>query len=150
MKVSSQNTLKFTIDGIETLPANIDLLLHDYANNQIHNLSNLIQVNLLLNPDDETNRFNLEFKDATVSSPEESNQSIDIYSCGNLLILTNTSSKAESVSISVYNLAGQILYAEQLSSFTGEHQIQTNLPASVYLVKVNNGEKLMSKRVFIN
>lgn len=150
LQVTSESTLLFTVDGMESLPIDIDLLLHDYANNQIHNLTNLGQVNLLLTPQDETYRFALEFKDASISNPELSDNQIDIYSCGNVLILTNASDKSENARVSVYNLAGQLLIEEHLSSFIGEQQIQTNLPASVYLVKVNNGEKLMSKRVFIN
>lgn len=150
LQVTSESTLVFTVDGMESLPVDIDLLLHDYANNQIHNLTNLGQVNLLLAPQDETNRFALEFKDASISNPELSDNQIDIYSCGNVLILTNASDKSENARVSVYNLAGQLLIEEHVSSFIGEQQIQTNLPASVYLVKVNNGEKLMSKRVFIN
>ncbi|MCF8294844.1 MAG: fibronectin type III domain-containing protein [Bacteroidales bacterium] len=150
LQVTSESTLVFKVDGMESLPVDIDLLLHDYANNQIHNLTNLGQVNLLLSPQDETNRFALEFKDASISNPEISENQLDIYSCGDLLILTNASDKSENARVSVYNLAGQLLIEENVSSFIGERQIQTNLPASVYLVKVNNGEKLMSKRVFIN
>lgn len=150
IKVAAKGIVKISIDFLENVADDTDIMLKDKESGMLYNLrTGTFEQNL--SPGTYTNRFEIVLQPEKSSAVSEENMVdnlITIYlNNSENTILINHNESVNIKEISIYNILGQ-----QLQSIKKGLQLQNvvipfNNPTGVYLVKVTTNKEIISKKV---
>jgi len=143
----SPNSGSFSINVSELIfDPSVTVFLKDLSDNSMHNLKTSPTYTFDYTSGDEPNRFEVIFSGFIGVEDLANDEAVNIFSNKNLVFI-NTASKESRVEI--YNLNGQLLLQKELSK-SGVSSINTNLPQSIYLVKLITKDKTICKKVVLS
>lgn len=171
---TSKNGLnRITIDGLENFSTSIKILVHDKALDIRHDL-HLNDYEVYLNAGEYLNRFEIVFitKKSFVdeepgdleeivepNEPVETTESNEIK--GTLKLEIHFSNRSKSLivsnpelenikSLELFNLLGQTIYSSQKVPNVAHQEINiNNLSSGAYIIKINYGSEIISKKVLV-
>ncbi|WP_406684400.1 hypothetical protein N1F78_01335 [Seonamhaeicola sp. MEBiC1930] len=152
-KINKEGLATFSIDTIENITNNLDIILHDKELNIHHNLK-LGNYETILNAGEHLERFEILFNNNSnqLSTEQESNESLQLYYSKEkrALIVLNPSLKSIE-SLGMYNILGQSIMDSKINSRVKllEQKIN-NVRTGYYILKLEFEGKIVSKKVLIN
>jgi hypothetical protein len=97
-------------------------------------------------PLDDLHRFNLHFKDSYFGLGEAINNSISVYTSGDVIYINRP--EGQTAEITVYDIAGREVFHQKLAHEILS-QIKLDEETGYYVVKVQTGDQLLTEKVFI-
>lgn len=135
----------FTMNGIESLPENIMVTLTDTKTNQSQVLTEYPVYTFTSEASDSPDRFLLVFGIVGIGE-NNPDKILQAYVNGNRIYVMNTLGKA---SMQMFDLQGRLIQAFQLIG-DGLQSQPLNLPAGVYIVRVQNEKAVKSVKIVIS
>ncbi len=146
LKVGASNTYTITATQIENLNPNITVVLEDKLENTFTELAEDTKYSFSANPGDETHRFNIHFKDTSLSGDDNLAPEIRIYSDRDIVYIQNPGKSA--CSIIIHNLMGQEIIGTQNQ---GESltKLRVTTGTGYYVVRVLTFSNTYTEKIFI-
>jgi PKD repeat protein len=132
---------------LDNLDPEINVYLEDILTGQVSKLSEGMAIYFDHNPINDPHRFNLHFKDSYFGNYELSDNEIRIYSFGKTVYIETPGIKAGQVCI--YNMMGQEINHSEITTGNKFNKINLYGETGFYFVKVQTGDQLLTKKVFI-
>lgn len=150
LRLSRKGFIIFKVTDIGEEIAGMDIFLIDAGNETTLKLSADAEYRVFLNEGDHNDRFFLEINPSSTgtATPEEKNNLIKIYSYGGLLIADINMTHQTTGTLSVINLAGQILFNKQIE-YSGHYEFNPGLRDGIYLISFKAGRDIITKRIYI-
>jgi hypothetical protein len=137
------NSFRLTASGLESIQA--DIYLTDRKTGNTQNLRIDPVYNFTGEENDSPNRFKITFGAVGINESENQN-SLHAYVYGNRVYVTNALGTA---SMQLFDLQGRLVQASQLNG-EGLQSQPLNLPAGVYIVRVQNEKSVKSVKIVIS
>jgi hypothetical protein len=139
------------VQGLGSFDPNVAINLEDLKLNKIQSLRSNPVYNFSYATTDNSNRFILHFDNPYfgISDLQTDPDPLQIYSYGNFIYIRQTGKGAVTGVISVYDLLGRNLYADNLTDIPLS-KYELNLNEGYYVVKVVTNESSYSRKVFIS
>ncbi len=134
-----------TIKGADSFE-NTSLILEDLQTGQKIDLSHVTSYDFTAGKGDDTNRFVLHINGVTAVPNVNKNDGIQVFAYGNTVYLHSQQNLNGSVSI--FNTFGQEIYTGSLNRRTSQ-KISMNQKAGIYFVRVEDGNRVITRKVFI-
>jgi hypothetical protein len=131
---------------IANLPLNVHVYLEDIKQGTITELSENSIYEFAYSPLDEPYRFNLLFKDSFIGTEGLIANEINIYAFNSVVYIQMP--EQQKSEIAIFDMMGQEI-ARNTSTGESQKTIEIKSGAGYYLVKVQTGNKLVTKKVFI-
>jgi hypothetical protein len=144
-RTGEEGLYKIASPTISNLPSDVHVYLEDIKEESVVELFENSTYEFAYSPLDDPYRFNLLFKDSRIGKDIPVNE-INIYSFKNeVYIQMDGQQKAEVV---IYDMMGQEI-ARNTSTSESQETIEIKSGAGYFLVKVQTGNQLVTKKVFI-
>lgn len=152
IKTDTEGLNTISINGLENVPDDMDLFIHDIENNSYHNLRESdFEINL---PAGEyLDRFEMTFREIndTLSIDDNELSTLDVYYSNEAesLVLLNPNYEAVK-SIELFNMIGQSIHTiKDISELDYSEYEVKNLSTGTYIVKINTASGSVSKKVLV-
>jgi len=132
-----------TFEGIQNLQNEYEISLEDTKTNAIHEITEDFIYNFQTEAINNPNRFLLHFGMVGIGEQEQA-PTLQVYMVDNRLYVNNSLEQAQ---LAVYDLQGRLVARQSLNS-GGLQALPLELPAGVYIVRLNNASE--SRTVKIN
>ena len=144
--------VSFIIDEIENLPSDIqNIYIYDGFDDTYHPINTIDNFEVYLNAGTYDDRFELVFKDNTLSNDEVQLSNISGYYNNNskeIVILNNEQQTIANVNL--YALTGQEILSKKLMSQETRISIPARLTTGIYLLKVvSDTQKVYTTKVLV-
>ena len=150
LRLYKSGFIVFKTDTLTEELSKMDIFLTDEASETSMKLSVGSWYRVFLNEGDHNNRFFLEIHSASteIKPPAENDQFIKIYSFRGTLVTDISILPGNSGTLSVFNLAGQILFNKKID-YPSHYEFNMGLKNGIYLVRFITGREAISKRIYI-
>ena len=152
VEVSADDTIEFTLDAVENLPADItNLYIYDSFDDTYHQISDSDTFEIFLNSGTYDDRFELVFEDRSVNNTEELQlHNISAYFNTNTKEIVIKNSKKQLINtVRLFALTGQQILSEKLDTDAAEIRIPAQITTGIYLLKVISGDKAYTVKMLI-
>lgn len=153
IKKTDVGDVVITIESLENIPDDLDIILHDTELGTNYDLRN-VDYQATLPAGIYEGRFVLGFQNpSALSIDDNEEEQLDFYYATNrdkLVVLNPTGSSLNT--IEVYNIAGQLVHnvKDLLKGSSTEYDLE-NLTRGVYIVRLNTDDgKLITKKIIVN
>ncbi len=145
----------FTIDGLENVPDELEIFVHDKELDLMHNLREDGDYEFFLLAGEYLDRFELMFEDtanSTLSSDDNAIENLEVYYSNdnkNIVIVNPTFKNI--TDLQIVNLLGQSVY--DIQNIPNDEQVEyrvKGLSIGAYILKLNTDEGTLTKKVLIN
>ncbi|UBM62974.1 T9SS type A sorting domain-containing protein [Candidatus Sulfidibacterium hydrothermale] len=135
-----------TIKGVSSF-TNTDFILEDKVTGEKINLNEITNYDFSAQDGDNTDRFVLHINGVTGISPaSEQTDDLQVFSSGNTIYLHGQ--KVLNGKVFVFNTLGQKVY-ESILNGTTRQQIHMTQQAGIYIVRIENDHRVVTKKVYI-
>jgi hypothetical protein len=129
--------------------------LEDRATGKFYNLNNNPEVAFNLPEGNVGNRFYLHIgattNNTTTVTEVANNKNLAVYSLNDKVIINFGTEMKGATSVEIFNIAGALVNSFDASSMKGTHEVNmADQAAGAYLVKINNGSDVITKKVMIS
>ena len=152
VEASADDTVEFTLDAVENLPADItNLYIYDSFDDTYHQISDSDTFEIFLNAGTYDDRFELVFEDRSPNNAEELQlQNISAYFNTNTKEIVIKNSKQQLINKArLFALTGQQILSEKLDTDAAEIRIPAQITTGVYLLKVISADKVYTTKILI-
>jgi hypothetical protein len=136
-----------TIKGADSFE-NVSLILEDLKTGQKIDLSRQDSYNFSAVTGEDESRFVLHINGVTAVPNVNKTDGIQVFAFGNTVYLQATGQKILEGKVSVFNMLGQQVYAGLLNGNT-KQQIRLNRKTGIYFVRVEEINRVVTRKVFI-
>jgi parallel beta-helix repeat protein len=143
-EVKKVGTFQLYADGLSSFSSNVSIILEDTRNNELFDFRKQNPVNVEILPADKHGRYLLHF-----ATGDPGFADIQVYSYANCIYINNTGNEALRADISICNILGQDIWHKEID-LTGVQMFTLNVAKSIIIVKINTGNKIVTRKVFIN
>ncbi|MCB2220241.1 MAG: fibronectin type III domain-containing protein [Bacteroidetes bacterium] len=145
LKVGADAEYSIKVSNLSSFEFPVNVFIEDLLTGEMVNISSEEFYTFNASTEDNAERFLLHFM-AVTDVNETSLSPVEIYSYDNSVYVKNI--ETENATISVVNIAGQIVYSGDLEN-TPLNRIDLNLETGYYVVKVLTSENLSTEKVFL-
>ena len=152
VELSADDTVEFTLDAVENLPAGItNLYIYDSFDDSYHLISDNDTFEIFLNTGTYDDRFELVFEDRSPNNAEELQlQNISAYFNTNTKEIVIRNSKQQLINKArLFALTGQQILSKKLDTDDAEIRIPAQITTGVYLLKVISDDKVYTTKMLI-
>ncbi len=145
-------TYTITAHDLSTFDMASQIYLEDLRDGVIQNLFTDPTYSFTADPNDNENRFLLHFNlsGQTTGIENHNNNSVVIYGYGSSVNMLVNFTRAQTGTISIYNMLGQEIYTEK-GSYLGKHEIKLDgIAAGSYVVRAMFESQVYSERVLLS
>ena len=143
-EVQKTGTFQLYADGLSSFSNNVSIILEDTRNKTFFDFRKQNPVNVEILPGDKHGRYLLHF-----ATNDPGFADIQVYSYANCIYINNTGNEALRADISICNILGQDIWHKEMY-LTGMQMFTLNVAKSIIIVKINTGNKIVTRKVFIN
>jgi len=123
-------------------------VLEDLQTGQKIDLSQQSSYDFSATTNDEESRFVLHINGVTAVPSLRKTDGIQIFAYGETVYLRASGQKSLNGKVSVFNMLGRQVYTGSLNGMKSQ-KISLNRKTGIYFVRVENGNKLVTRKVFI-
>ncbi len=150
--VDTDDTVSFTLDAAENLPADIsNLYIYDQFDDSYHLINDTTNFEIFLNAGNYDGRFELAFKNSTLGSEQLSLNHVSTFYnplAHAVIILNGQQQNLEKINL--YSLTGQVVLSQKLMRNDVKITIPVRLTTGVYLAKIiSEDQKVYTTKLLI-
>ncbi|WP_299555827.1 LamG-like jellyroll fold domain-containing protein [Seonamhaeicola sp.] len=151
-KISKDGLATFSIDGLENIADNLDILLHDKELSVYHNLRES-HYETFITAGEHLTRFELTFASSSslLENEDITNENLQVYFSNekeSIIVLNPTIRHIETISL--YNILGQSIINIDANTDENYLEVKTkNIKTGTYIIKMLSEDKMISKKVLI-
>jgi len=147
VKFSAPGKYKLTFSGMDKVK-NYDIKLEDLQTHEIIPVNAGTSYSFSFKKGDDPNRFVLHINGVTAVPSLYKTDGIQIFSNGNTVYLLASGQKNLEGKVSVLNMLGQVVYSGVLNG-ANRQQISLNHRTGIYFVRLEENNRVVTKKVFI-
>ncbi|MGC1632062.1 MAG: galactose oxidase-like domain-containing protein [Gelidibacter sp.] len=150
IKAKAGAELSISIDGLSTIPSNINVYLEDTQNNTL-TLLNKTAYKFKSDIDmNDADRFNVHYSSRTLSIADMQSNDLRIYTTVVPKALVITGQLTSATTANLYDIQGRLVLSKVMNPNSTENTMDiSTLGTGVYVVKVNNDNQLKTQKVII-
>ncbi|NQV03610.1 MAG: T9SS type A sorting domain-containing protein, partial [Bacteroidia bacterium] len=138
---------QMVVEGIETFSAADNIYLEDHLDQETINLRTNQIYSFHAEEGFTSDRFAIRFGDPAAINETDREGDITILARDNTLIINGMSRMTCSIYIQLFDLVGRMVYAQHVKP--DNNHIETSVPAGYYLVRIDTGEEIMTRKIYL-